>query len=241
MTSIRLFSFLLLLACFGSAAASAQEPLCAQTVEKAIASIQLNCADLARGSLCYSYPHVDAAYAGAGGNAFNRPSDRASVAELASVRTSALDLEREHWGVALLNLSANLPQTHQGPGIIVMLAGDAALINEVDPAEVPALGAPLSTAAVVDTMLFRHPGIIPESVRSAAADEILLVDAFDDSGEWLRVVNDGSIAWVKGDDVARLNAMAALPTQSASARPSHSRRCPCPPEPTCRNVTKPSR
>lgn len=215
---MRLISCSLLLAAFGYTAASAQDRLCSQTVEKAIANIRLNCANLARDSLCYGHPTVDIAFAeDAAVEAFDRPSDRASAVNLASIRSSGLEQEREHFGIALLNLSANLPQTHQGSGIIIMLAGDAAVANEIKPADAPALSAPLSTAALVDTILFRHPGVIPEGVASVAADEILLVDAFDDSGEWLRVVNDGTMAWVEADDVARLNAMATLPAIGAGA------------------------
>ncbi|MCY3832976.1 MAG: LysM domain-containing protein [Chloroflexi bacterium] len=218
MAIVRLISCSLLLAAFGYAAASAQDRHCGQTVVRAIASLRQNCAGLARNSLCYGHPTVDIAFAeDAAVEAFNRPADRAPLVNLARIQSSGLEQERQHFGIALLNLSANLPQTYQGPGIIIMLAGDAAVENEINPAEAPALSAPLSTAALVDTTLFRHPGVIPERVASVAADEILLVDAFDDSGKWLRVVNDGTIAWVAGADVARLNAMATLPAIGAGA------------------------
>ena len=218
LTFARLITCSLLLALFGHADASAQGRLCRQTAENAIASLRQNCAHLARDSVCYGYPQADVSFAEDGViEAFSRPADRASVVNIAGVRSGALDQEREHWGLALMNLSANWPRTHQGPGIIIMLAGDAAVENEVQPAEVPRISAPLSTAALVDTTLFRHPGIIPESVGSAGVDEILLVDAFDDSGDWLRVVNEGKISWVEGDDVARLHAMETLPTVGVGA------------------------
>jgi hypothetical protein len=209
---IRLIIPLLMLALFNVAAVAAQERSCGQTVENALWSIRQHCADLARNSLCYSHPQVDLTFADdATMDDFSLPPQRASLVSLSSIRSSALDLERAHWGLAVLNLGANIPQTYLGPGIIVMLAGDAIAINEIDPADVMNIDEPLSTAALAKTTRYKKPGIIPEPVGTVAAEEILLVDAFDDMGDWLRVVTDGSVSWVEGEDVARLNAMETLP------------------------------
>ena len=212
MAFIRLIAPLVLLACLGIAAATAQDLLCNETVDNALWSIRQNCADLERDSLCYSHPQVVAEFADdALIESFDVPSQRASVFGLSSVRSSGLELKRDHWGIALMNLGANFPQTYQGPGIIVMLAGDAEVLNEIDPANVVKIGEPLSTAALVNTTRFKNPGLIPEPLGTVAADEILLVDAYDNTGEWLRVVTDGSISWVELENVARLNAMVTLP------------------------------
>ena len=210
---MRLNVLLVLLASVGLAVASAQDDLCRETVDKAFSSIRENCADLERDSVCYSHPLVAAHFADAENGAdFNVPSQRASVVELSSVRTAALDAEQARWGVAIINLQAKLPQTYQGQGVIVLLAGAAEVINEIDSAAVASIGEPLRTAALAETTLFKNPGIIPEPLGAVVIDELLLVDAYDDTGEWLRVVNDGKIAWVERKDVARLNAMETLPT-----------------------------
>ncbi len=214
LTPIRLVAALLLLALLlGSAAATAQESACAQTVENALSSLQEHCADLGRDSLCAGHARVDVSFAGdaATWQTLSPPLRQASVAELAGIRTSGLDSDHGDWGIAALHLGANFPQTYLGPGILVLLAGDAQVRNEVDPASTVAISDPLSTAALVDTTRFKKPGIIPAPVAQVAADEILLVDAFDSSGNWLRVVNGGEISWVEADDVARLNAMESLP------------------------------
>ncbi len=213
MALIRLNALLVLLAFVGLAAASAQDDLCGETVDKAFSSIRQNCADLERDSICYSHPLVAAHFAeNENGEDFSLPSQRASVVGLSSVRTAALDAEQARWGIAIINLRARQPQTYKGPGIIVMLAGAAEVINEIDPASVAPIGEPLSTAALAETTLFKNPGIIPAPVGTVAVDELLLVDAYDDTGEWLRVVNDGKISWVERVEVARLNAMETLPT-----------------------------
>lgn len=213
MASIRPIALVLLFTFFEIAAVIAQDLACSETVDKALLSIGQNCVDLERDSLCYAHPLVEASFAEETASAeFSAPSQRASLFGLSSVRSSALDSEQAHWGIALLHLGANLPLTYDGMGILVMLAGAAEVINQSDPASVMRIAEPLSTAALVATTRFKKPGIIPESLGPVAVDDLLLVDAFDDSGNWLRVVNDGEISWVERQDLARLHAMDALPT-----------------------------
>ena len=76
---------------------------------------------------------------------------------------------------------------------------------------------PWGKAALAETTRFKNPGIIPEPIAAVAADELLLVDAHDDSGEWLRVVSDGAVSWIERKDVARLKAMETLPVIGVSA------------------------
>ena len=209
---IRLIGPLIVLASVIIVPFQAQDSLCRTAVDNAFAGIASNCAELERDSLCYSHPLVEASAADdSQPGDFSRPSQRAFVAGLSSVRSGGLDVERGRWGLAILHLGAKYPRTYRGPGILILLAGAAAVVNDTDPATVAPIVDPLSTAALVETTLFKNPGIIPELIGSAAVDELLLVDAFDDTGDWLRVVNDGKIAWVEGNNVARLKAMESLP------------------------------
>ena len=177
-----------------------------------MASIKDNCAGLERDSLCYSHRQVEASFVDvAFEQEFDHPAQQATTVGLSSLRTGALNVERAHWGVALLKLGANLPLTYEGPGVFLMLAGEAEVINEIDPASVMQTAEPLRTAALAETTRFKNPGIIPEPAAAVAADELLLVDAHDASGEWLRVVNDGAVSWIERKDVARLKAMETLP------------------------------
>ena len=213
MASIRPIALVFLFICSGAGAALAQDLACSQTVGKALLSIRQNCADLERDTFCYAHPLVEASFADETASAdFSAPSQRASIFDLSSVQSSALDSVQAHWGVALLHLGANLPLTYEGMGILVLLAGDAEVINDIDPVSVMKIAEPLSTAALVATTRFKKPGIIPEPLGPVAVDDLLLVDAFDDSGDWLRVVNDGEVSWVERQDLARLHAMDTLPT-----------------------------
>lgn len=210
---IRLLAPLLLLACVSLAPVRAQDSRCQAAVESAFSSISRNCAELERDSLCYSHPQVEARFADdSNSEDLSSLSQRVSVSAISSVRSGGLDVEQGRWGLAIFHLGAKYPRTYKGPGILILLGGAAEIINDTDPATVARIVDPLSTAALVETTLFKNPGIIPEPVRSAVVDELLLVDAFDDSGDWLRVVNDGAVAWAQRKDLARLQAMESLPT-----------------------------
>jgi len=202
----------------GAFATNAQDLTCSETVAAAFASLQDNCAELPREGLCYAAAPAAASFAAEEHAAdFSTPGARAPLAGLATLKTSSEDAEAGRWGVAALNIGANLPQTREGPGIIVLLAGDAEVVNEVAPADAMRIAPPLSTIATEATARYKNPGVIPAPVGSLAAEELVLVDAWDNSGDWLRVVNEGEISWVESDMVLRLNAMDSLPRLALGA------------------------
>lgn len=202
----------------GAGFASAQGLTCSEAVESAFKSLQDNCAEMPRDSLCHGNSPAAASFAAAEFSAdFSKPGELAPLVELQTLSTSADDAEPGRWGLAVVNIGAHLPQTYAGPGVIVLLAGDATLVNDVDPAAVMQTAAPLSTIATEATARYKNPGVIPAPVGSLAADELVLVDAWDSSGAWLRVVNGGEISWVESDKVVRLNAMDNLPRLALGA------------------------
>lgn len=207
----RLLAFISLLL-IGPLSTSAQDLTCRQTVAAAFDSLQDNCAGLPRDGLCYGNAPAEASFASEKyGADFTSPGALAPLVGLATLSTNAEAAEAGRWGLAVLDIGAHLPQTYQGPGIIVLLAGDAEVRNDVDPDDVMRVGPPLSTIATEATARYKNPGVIPPPVGNLAAEELVLVDAWDNSGDWLRVVNDGETSWVESDKVVRLNAMDSLP------------------------------
>lgn len=176
---------------------AAQESACEEVVRHALAAIAEQCLGLARDSMCIVSPPVQ--------------TDAAALSSVSRIATAGFDGQGQSWGAAVIRLGANLPLTYDGPGVLALLGGDAQIINEVAPGAVMIFGEPLSTAAVSDASLFRLPGIIPEPIGELRQDDIVLVDAWESDGDWLRVVSDGMVAWVEADKVQRLQAMDALP------------------------------
>ncbi len=192
--------------------ARAQEAVCEAIAAQALLNLSENCAALERNSLCYAHAQVEASFADdAKAQHFTAPANRAPLSHLQQVRSSAVDTEQRHWGLAIMNLQANLPQTRPGAGVIVLLAGDARLDHELELAQIDEIREPLSTAALRSTTRFSQAAKIAAELGQLQQDEIALVDARTRGGDWLRVVNDGTVSWVERDHLSPLQAMESLP------------------------------
>ena len=206
-----LISYAVAILLFGAGGLSAQDLTCSAVVERSLTAIAENCAELERDTACLAREPVAARFVVDEDAASTALAERPSIIEMTRLATGGLDLDAGGFGLAFVQLGAHQPQTYAGPGILLLLAGDAAVVNEVPPESVMSIGAPLHTVALYETTRYRLPGVIPEPVGTLAADIILPVDAYDSSGDWLRAVDDGIITWVEADQLARLKAMDDLP------------------------------
>ena len=205
------FALIFILSWLLTTAAGAQDETCQMIVERALHAVSEHCGDLERNSLCYGSGRVEANFADDPEHArFDAVGARASLIELDRVQTYGLDADARDWGVVAFNLQAHRPDTQSGPGVIMLLAGAAELTHDLDPAGIRELGAPLSTATLAPVTLYQQPSEIAEVVGQLEPESITLVDAISGDGAWLRVVNDGNLAWAQSDGLARLNAMDAL-------------------------------
>jgi len=199
---------------------AAQVNSCPGLVEEALIAVGDNCANLDRNSACYGYNQVSASFLEEfPADYFSTPSDRTSLVHLDSLVTAPMDLINDRWGVAVMNIQANLPNTVPGQGVIMMLVGDAEVRNDVAPEDATEIADPISTATLQDTILYASPSPTAEAIATVSSNEIVLVDGFDSTLTRLRMVNDGIIGWVDSTHVARLAAMENLPIIGAS-RPS---------------------
>ncbi len=108
---------------------SAQQSACPALVKRALTGVAQGCGDLGRNSVCYGNTLIEASFTSAGEVAFSQPSDRVNIDLLRSLHTFPLDETRGLWGVAVMNLQANLPNTLPGQGVKFVLFGDVALEN----------------------------------------------------------------------------------------------------------------
>ena len=171
-----------------------------------------HCAGLERNSLCYAHPNVAASFADAADAArFYSPGKRAPLAQLKRIQTAAMDAQKGHWGIAILHLQANLPQTRSGAGALVLLAGGAWLEQEVELWQIDEIRAPISTAARQPTPRFSQASRAARKLGQLRKNEIALVDAKTRAGDWLRVVDSGLVSWVERERMAALQVMDSLP------------------------------
>lgn len=108
---------------------NAQNDACPALVKRALESVRQVCGDLGRNSVCYGNNQIEASFDSKAQVTFDRPSDKAPVSELRTLRTFPLDEKLGLWGVALMNIQANVPNTLPGQGVRFVLYGDVAIQN----------------------------------------------------------------------------------------------------------------
>ena len=108
---------------------------CPEVVEEALTSVDTICDVLDRNSACYGASDVDSTTVTQPRPAdfFIAPGDVAALSELSEIYPQPLDPTNNSFGVGLLNVQANLPNTLPGQGVLFILLGGARLTNEVGP------------------------------------------------------------------------------------------------------------
>ncbi len=189
---------LLLLTAFG-ASAQAGLDTCPAFIENALLQLGSNCADMGRNSVCYGYNRVDASFASeVPEDFFAVPSDRAGLVELSTIQTAPLVVEDDRWGIAVMNVQANVPNTLPGTAVTFLLMGDATLTNAVTPE---------NAVIPVDPVAVRVLGNQRVNLRSGAGTNFNVVgladpnsslqaDGINAGGDWLRVAMEVGYGWI---------------------------------------------
>ena len=110
----------------------AQTDVCSARVEEALNSVDDICSDLDRNTACYGANAVDSVTVTDPRPAdfFVAPGDTGELVDFREISPNAFDPDTGDFGVSLLNVQANIPNTLPGQGVIFLLMGDARLTNE---------------------------------------------------------------------------------------------------------------
>jgi hypothetical protein len=191
---------------------------CPSFIEEALAAMGDNCGEMGRNTACYGYNQIDTTFTVAvDESVFTVPSDRAELTNLETVRTAPLDIDRDLWGIAVMNVQANVPGTVPGQAVSFLLAGDATVTNAVDPSDVVTAGAdPIEVLTAVSANLRSGPGTQNNVVGGARPGETLLADSISEDGGWVRVFFNDRLAWISLDVLEANDAISALPLADAA-------------------------
>ncbi|MGJ3240083.1 MAG: hypothetical protein ACFE0Q_15355 [Anaerolineae bacterium] len=103
---------------------------CPAEVDEAVLALNELCFEVGRNQACYgngeivAIPQTDAIIN------FTVPGDTAPIADIDTLSLSPYETDLSDWGVALLVVQANLPDTLPGQNVTMLLFGDVALSNE---------------------------------------------------------------------------------------------------------------
>ncbi|MEZ4667251.1 MAG: LysM domain-containing protein [Anaerolineae bacterium] len=105
---------------------------CDDLVTQALNQANNSCSALGRNQACYGNNLVRAELKPNATLPFASDGDIVGIEALKSITTTVLDEANQTWGIALLKVQANLPETLPGQNVTFLLFGDAAL-NNVSP------------------------------------------------------------------------------------------------------------
>jgi len=107
---------------------------CPAVMQNALTSLSDICGDTVTGDACYSHASILAAPTlDAADFDFDEIADMTAVNGIQSIRTSWLDETAGVWGVALLRMTDNVPNTLTEGDVTFILFGDVELFNAVPP------------------------------------------------------------------------------------------------------------
>ena len=180
------------------------ENTCTTTATEIITTTLTDCAETGDDQVCTN-------------GADTLPAGISELTDVTSLSSPALDADAGTYGVALLNTSATLPRTLDGPGVVYLLLGDATLENQVDPATAFIPADPVSVVTTVSANLRTRPSTNDSVLDSVLAGAALSADGLSADGAWLRVSVDGNPAWISRGLVEG-EGLEALPVINPAAR-----------------------
>jgi hypothetical protein len=192
------------------------DDFCIDLIQDAIAPLEDLCNRLDRNAACYGHNRVDATFwQEQEGLIFSQPSDRVPLRELQMLATAPLDVSSELWGLALMNLQADLPGTLPGQAVTFLLMGDVTLENDVAPEEAVEPVTPVAATTLVASNLRSRPTTNANVVVSVPFDTELQLIGVNAAGDWYQVMMEDGLGrlWISAwlVDILEPEGMDALP------------------------------
>jgi len=197
----------------------AQDNTCDAIVQQALSSLGQNCDAMDRNSACYGFNKLGATFNEAqADDYFSKVSDRTPLNIVDTLTSTPLDTVNNTWGVAVMKVQANVPNSLPGQAVTFVLLGDAQIRNDVSPTDAftPADGVDVS--AIGNVNIRSAPSTRANVLGSVPDSTVLPADGRSADGEWLRVPFNESPAWINRSLVNAPDAADNLPVITADLR-----------------------
>jgi len=127
-----------------------QDGECTTFVKQALAATDKVCTDTGRNEACYGHISLNAQPQAQDPTfKFSEVGDKVDVARVSRLRLSPMDVKTDVWGVALLKVQADIPNTMPDTNVSVLVFGDVELENAIpDPVFVDTIVAGPSNANI---------------------------------------------------------------------------------------------
>ncbi|MCA0456363.1 MAG: SH3 domain-containing protein [Chloroflexi bacterium] len=194
---------------------------CPTLVKQALEAVGDNCGGLARNSACYGFNRVNATFAeSVAEDFFSRPADQTDLKLLQSIDTAALNESIQEWGVAVMSVQANIPNSLPGQAVSFILLGDVQLDNAVPPDDaVEPAAESIAVSAISSSNIRTLPTTNSNIIGSVAAGTALGADATNPTKDWVRVIfNNQTPGWISRALVQTEGNLDSLPVFATDSR-----------------------
>ncbi|MBL8119919.1 MAG: SH3 domain-containing protein, partial [Anaerolineae bacterium] len=137
-----------------------------------------------------------------------------------TIDTAPLNNALQEWGVAVMSVQANIPNTLPGQAVSFILLGDVEIENAVPVDDaVEAAAQPIPVTSLVNANIRSLPTTNANIVGSVATGAVLEADAINPQKDWLRVVFDERTpGWISRELVETSGDLDSLPVFERATR-----------------------
>jgi len=172
-------------------------------VNQALSQASTLCANLDRNNACYGNNNITANFRDPSIplDVFDQPGEIVDIADLHSIETTPVDASESIWGVGLMRIQADLPNTLPGQSVLFLITGGQQVENGVEPEDELFLP---ETAVTVTTNTGANTDLRPTYPADTQVDRIasipggtsLPADAITPDGQWVRVAYQNHPGWI---------------------------------------------
>jgi hypothetical protein len=180
---------------------AAQDNTCEPVIQTAFENLNASCAGLSANAACFGNS-ASAIFADGADGGFSQPGDQVDLSTIQSIHTQPLNTDPEEWGLALLNVHANVPLALSEQGLKYILIGDVEVENGVDAASAFTPVESLTVTPLVAANLRSAPSTDARILANAEVGTELAADGLSSDAAWLRVLNGDQVAWISRQIVA---------------------------------------
>lgn len=120
----------------GLTALQPPDDACPALVNQAVERVSGVCAELQRNQMCYGNMLIELDPDADADIDFEQPGDRVRIEDVAHFHTLPLNVETQAWGIAVLKVQANLPETLPGQNVTIIAFGDTDITDAAETDEV---------------------------------------------------------------------------------------------------------
>jgi hypothetical protein len=171
---------------------------CSEFLQTALATVEQSCAGLARNQACFG--NIDLTAVGqpdASNFQFSNVGDITDVAAIQSMQLSGYDPENGLWGVVMMQLQADIPNTLPGQNVTVILFGDVAVQNAAESVleQIPP-EQEQTIQATSNVNIRSFPSANASIIGTIAPNVSIIATGRSEDSQWIRVRFGVETGWI---------------------------------------------